>query len=213
MKAQGLDHLVPFTEVLDAELGVGSAAVVVLDDRIADVDRIACLYMVEERGHIEGYGGDMVVRVRFLDEFELEMASFSTYLASHSVVIYVFGKEYRGAVSRAERLELLQYAQELRRDLREIQDGVDVHHRCLHFRNDAAGYEFLYPFAEERKVFLLQGEAGGIEVASEILKQVRTVFYGIIKIEPMHASCRTGYESALRLREDYRRLVEGFNEP
>ena len=63
MKAQGLDHLVPFTEVLDAELGVGSAAVVVLDDRIADVDRIACLYMVEERGHVEGYGGDMVVRV------------------------------------------------------------------------------------------------------------------------------------------------------
>ncbi len=73
--------------------------------------------MVEEVGHIEGDGGDMVIWMRFLDEFELEMASLSTDLTSHSVVIDVLCKEYRSGIPGAERLELLQDTEELRRCL------------------------------------------------------------------------------------------------
>ena len=93
--------------VFDAELGIGCASIVVLDDRVADIYRITCLDVVKEVGHIEGDCRNMVVRVGLLDKFKLEVSSFSTYLASHSVIVNVLCKEYRSTVARTERLELL----------------------------------------------------------------------------------------------------------
>ena len=58
-----LHQFVAFVEIPDAELGVGSAAIVVLYDRVADVDRIAGLDVIEEVGHIEGNRRDMVIRM------------------------------------------------------------------------------------------------------------------------------------------------------
>ena len=56
-----LNELVTLTHILDAELEGGIASVVVLDDGVADVERIAFLDVVEVFGHIESYGRDAVV--------------------------------------------------------------------------------------------------------------------------------------------------------
>ena len=64
-----LNQFIPLVKVLDAELGISRATVIVLNDRIADVNRIAGLDVVEEICHIECYRGDVVVWVGLLDEF------------------------------------------------------------------------------------------------------------------------------------------------
>lgn len=51
-----LHQFIPFVKVLDTELRIGCAAVIVLDDGVADIDWIAGLDMVEIVGHIKGYG-------------------------------------------------------------------------------------------------------------------------------------------------------------
>ena len=112
-----LHQFLAFAEVLYAELGVGGAAVVVFHYRIADIDRVAGLDVVEEVGHVERYCRDVMVRMRLLDEFEFEMAAFCTDLASHSIVVDILRQEDRSTVAGSERLELLQDTQELRRDL------------------------------------------------------------------------------------------------
>ncbi len=114
----------------------------------------------------------MVIRVRLLYQFELEMPSLSANLTSVAVVIDILGKEYRCAVAWPERLELLQYAQEFGSNLGEVQHRVNIDHRGLHLRNDSSRDEQLYPLAESRKVLLFQCETGCIEVTSEILQQV-----------------------------------------
>ena len=119
-----LHQFIPFVKVLDTELRIGCAAVIVLDDGVADIDWIAGLDMVEIVGHIKGYGRYMMVRMRLLNELKLKMTAFSTHLASHAVVIYVIGTEDRSRISRSERLELLEDTKEFRRDLREIQQPV-----------------------------------------------------------------------------------------
>ena len=63
-----LNQFVPLVKVLDAELGISRATVIVLNDRIADVNRIAGLDVVEEICHVECYRGDVVVWVGLLDE-------------------------------------------------------------------------------------------------------------------------------------------------
>ena len=50
-----LHQFFALVKVTDAELGVGCAAVVVLYDTVADVNRIAGFDMVEESGHVECY--------------------------------------------------------------------------------------------------------------------------------------------------------------
>ena len=127
--------------ILYAELGVCRSPVVVLHDGIAYIDGISGLDMVEEISHIECNGRDVMVRMRFLDKFKLEMASLGTDLSSVTVVIYIIGKEHRGIVSRSERLELLQDTEELRSDLREVQSCVNIHYRSLHLRDYSLGYE------------------------------------------------------------------------
>ena len=63
-----LNQFIPLVKVLDAELGISRATVIVLNDRIADVNRIAGLDVVEEICHVECYRGDVVVWVGLLDE-------------------------------------------------------------------------------------------------------------------------------------------------
>ena len=171
--------------VIDSVLSVCRAAIVVFDNRIAYINRISCLDMVKEVGHIEAYCRDVMVWMRLLYELELEVTAFRTYLAAHSVVIHVLRKEYRRAVARTEWLELLQYTEELRCNLREVQLGIHIHNRCLHFRDDGLGYELFYPFTEYSEILFLESQAGCVKMASEILEKVGTVFYGIIKVEPV----------------------------
>lgn len=58
-----LNQFIPLVKVLDAELGISRATVIVLNDRIADINRIAGLDVVEEISHVECYRGDVVIRV------------------------------------------------------------------------------------------------------------------------------------------------------
>ena len=82
-------------EILDTKLCVGCATIIVLYNRVADIDRISSLYMIKIISHIESYRRDMMVRVRLLNEFKLEVTTLGTYLATHSVVIDIVCTEYR----------------------------------------------------------------------------------------------------------------------
>ena len=77
------DHFVTLVHILHSKLSVRCATIIVLHDRIADIDRIAGLDMVEEISHIESNGRNVMIRVRFLDELQLQMAAFRTHLSSH----------------------------------------------------------------------------------------------------------------------------------
>ena len=125
-------------EILDTKLRVGCATIIVLYNRVADINRISSLYMIKIISHIESYRRDMMVRVRLLNEFKLEVTTLGTYLATHSVVIDIVCTEYRRRVSRSERLELLEDTKELRSDLREIKHCVDIYHWGFHLRNDCS---------------------------------------------------------------------------
>ena len=95
--------------------------------------------MVKVLGQVEGYGGDVMVRLVLLNQFELQMfglrPSGSVIRIRHAdfpsitVVIDVFGDEHRGLVSRTERLELLEQTEEFRGDLVEVQVGVNCDNR------------------------------------------------------------------------------------
>ena len=56
----------------------------------------------------------MPARIGLFDEFQLEVSSFRSHLASVAVVIDILRKEDRHCVFGTERLELLQNSQELR---------------------------------------------------------------------------------------------------
>ena len=56
-----LKDIVAFAEIFDAKLSVGSATIIILDNRITDIDRITGLDMIEIRSHIEGNRRDMVI--------------------------------------------------------------------------------------------------------------------------------------------------------
>ena len=85
--------------------------------------------MGEEVGHVEGYGRYLVIRLGFLDEFQLEMLSTGTHLAAGAVVIDILRQENGSIVARSERLELLEYAAEFRGDLGEVDLRIHIPHR------------------------------------------------------------------------------------
>ena len=149
-------------DVFDAELDVRDAAVVVLDYRVADVDRVSISDVLEMLGLVEGDGRQMVIRLGFLDKLQLQMPCICAHTAAIAIVVDILGQENRRSVARAERLELLQYPDELGRHGVEIQDGININDRGEHFRGDLVSDEFLYSAAEFRKVLLLQGQPGGI---------------------------------------------------
>ena len=107
-------------DILDAKLEVGNPAIIVLHDGVAYIDGIACLYMPEVRRLVESYGRDMPVRLLLLDEFEFHVPAFRAHLAAVAVIIDVLCHEHRGTVAWSERLELLEYPEELRGDLGEV---------------------------------------------------------------------------------------------
>ena len=132
-------------QVLDTQLDIGDATIVVLDDDIAYVDRISRLYVLEMLSLVESYGRYVVVRLRLLYKLELQMAGFRTYAAAVPVVIHILGHEYRGVVSRSEWLELLEYPEELGGYLVEVKSGVHLYHRGQHLGSDPVTDELLYP--------------------------------------------------------------------
>ena len=202
-----LYRFLALAEVFETELEGGGAAVVVFYDAVADVDRIAAADVFEAGGHVEADGGNLVVGLRFLDEFELEVLAGGANLAAVAVVVDVFGEEDRGLVAGAEGLELLEDAEELRGYLREVEPRVDVDHRGGHLLGHVAADVFFDAAGEFGKVFLLEGQAGGVDVATEVFQEVGLVLDGVVKVEAADAAGRAGDE-AVALCKDERGLVE-----
>lgn len=69
--------------------------------------------MLEVCRHIESNGRNLMVWLRFLYQFKFQMLSSGADLSAVSVVIDILGQENRGAVTRSERLELLQDSENL----------------------------------------------------------------------------------------------------
>ena len=169
--------------------------------------------MVEMFGLVESYRRKMTVRLRFLDQFELEMSGICPHLATVAVVIDIFRQEYGRRISRSERLELLQNPDEFGSDGIEIQTGIHIYHRSQHFRSYPVADKLLYPAAEFRKILFLQRQSGSIKVASEILQKIGTVFYGIIQVETVHTSRGPRDQTVgLGFGKDYGRLVERLHQ-
>ena len=122
------------------------------------------------------------------------MPSFRAYLAYASVVIYPFGKEDGGCIARAERLEELQYPEELRSHLLEVQSGVHVYDRRELLRYDGLAHLLVHTAAELRQILLPEGEAGGIYMSSEVFEQVGAAFDGCVYVEAVHAARGAGDE-------------------
>ena len=57
------------------------------------VEVVAGFDVLKEICHIECYSRDMVIWVRLLDEFKLQVTTFRSNLTSHSIVIYILCQE------------------------------------------------------------------------------------------------------------------------
>lgn len=114
------DDIFPLVKILHAQLYGGVAAIVILHDGIADIERIAGLDVVVAVCHVERDSRYLEIRLRFLDELKLHVHATRTHLASVAVIIYILSEEDRVVVARAEWLELLEQTEELRGDLGEI---------------------------------------------------------------------------------------------
>ena len=64
-------------DILDAELDVGDAPVVILHYRITDVHRISVPDMFEMFGLVESYGRKMMVRLSLLYKLQFQMCPAS----------------------------------------------------------------------------------------------------------------------------------------
>ena len=148
--------------------------------------------MVEMFGLVERNGGNRPVGLRFLDQFQFEMAAIRPDLAHVAVVIDILGQEHRSVVSGTERLELFENPEKFRSNLRKVQYSVYHDDRGKHVFVDMLFYEILYPFAEFGQVLLFQGQACRIEMPAEVLQEVGTAFDCIIEVEPVDAPCRPG---------------------
>ena len=148
--------------------------------------------MVEMLGLVERDCGNGPVWLRLLDQLQLEMASIRPDLAHIAVVIDILCQEDRSAVPRPERLELLEYPEKFRGDLREVQPRVYHNDRREHVLAYILFDEILYPFAELGQVLLLECQTCCIQMASEVLQQVCAALDSIIKVETVDAPCRPG---------------------
>lgn len=128
------DNILPVMKIPDTELDIGYPPVIVLNNGIADIDRIAGFDMLEMLRLVESDGGDMVIWLSLLDQLKFQMAGISSHLTSVTVVIYILSHEYRGVVTRTERLELFEDPEKLRRDLLEVKPGINSDHRDQHRR-------------------------------------------------------------------------------
>lgn len=164
--------VLPLTQVPYAQLDGGIAPIIVLDYGVADIERITVLDVVIEIRHIEGDGRDLVIWLRLLNQVQLHVHATGTDLASRPRIIDILRLEHGIVIARAERLELLEYAEELRVDLGEVQFGVNLHHRSHHLLDYVLLHETVHAARELLKVLFLQREAGGVHVTAEVLQEV-----------------------------------------
>ena len=153
-----------------------------------------------------------MVGLRLLDEVEFEMHAAGAHLAARAGVVDVLRDEDRIVVAGTEGLELLEDAGELGGDLREVELGVHLHDRDQHLGGDLAGDEGIHPAGELLHVLFLEGQAGGVDVATKILQQVGAALDGLVEVEAGDAAGGARDES-VGLGQHDRGLVVGLHEP
>ena len=116
------------------------------------------------------------------------MQPAGSHLASAALVAHRLGHKHRIAVARAERLELLEYAEKLRGNLGKLDLRIDVHYRGKHITGNLALDKLVHTPCELRKVLFLEGKPGRIDVPTEILQQVSAALNGSVQVKPGNAA-------------------------
>ena len=83
-----------FVYILDSELYVGDAAIIVLGYGITDVHRVAGMQVLEMFGPVKRYGRDIAVRLVLLYELQFHVAVAGTDQPSVAVVVDVLRDEH-----------------------------------------------------------------------------------------------------------------------
>ena len=117
------------------------------------------------------------------------MQPASSHLASTALVAHRLGHKHRISVARPERLELLEYAEKLGSNLGKLNLRINIHYRGKHVSGYLPLDKLIHPPCELRKVLLLEGKPGRIDVPAEILKQVSAALNRSIQVKAGHASC------------------------
>ena len=151
--------------------------------------------MLEVGRHIEGDGRNLMVRLRFLYQFKLQMLSSGAHLSAVSVVIDILGQENRGTVTRSERLELLQDSEKFRSYLGKIDFRIYLNYWCSHLSRDVCADVLVNAGCEFRKILFFHRQSRSINMAAEVLQKVRTTADGIIQVKSAHTAGRTGNET------------------
>ena len=158
-------------DVLHHQLQRRVAVVGVLLDGVADIERLHVLDMRIVLVHAECNAVYRCVRL-VVDQFQFDMFQVFPYQLAGSVIFDSERAEYGLLVVRAERIHLFQLTHELGVDILQVQHGIYIDLRRHLFGDDLVGGQLEEPLGESVQVFLFQGEAGGIRVATEVFQQV-----------------------------------------
>ena len=126
--------------------------------------------IVEIVGHIERYGRYLVIRLGLLYEVQFHMYPLGSHLAAGSGIVHVLRQEYRVVVAGAERLELLEYPEELRSNLREVKLGVYIYDGREHLLGNLVRDELVHAPRELVKIAFFEGKSRGIDMSAEVLE-------------------------------------------
>ena len=102
-----LYKLLALLDILDTKLEGRVAAVVVLDDRVADVEGIACLDIIVIIRHVECDGRNLMEGLFLIDQVKLHVDTAGTDLTAVATVRNVLCQEYGIIIAGTEGLELL----------------------------------------------------------------------------------------------------------
>ena len=138
-----------------------------------------------------------------------DMFQVFPYQLAGSVIFDSERAEYGLLVVRAERIHLFQLTHELGVDILQVQHGIYIDLRRHLFGDDLVGGQLEEPLGESVQVFLFQGEAGGIRVATEVFQQVAAAFDCFVYVESRDRASGTSDQFG-RFRQDDCRAVVFF---
>ena len=146
-----------------------------------------------------------------VDQFQFDMFQVFPYQLAGPVILDSERAEYGLLVVRAERIHLFQLTHELGVDILQVQHGIYIDLRRHLFGDDLVGGQLEEPLGESVQVFLFQGEAGGIRVATEVFQQVAAAFDCFVYVESRDRASGTSDQFG-RFRQDDCRAVVFFRQ-
>ena len=139
--------------VLDTQLSRNSPAIVVLNDRIADIDRMAAANPFVLRRLLERYRLKSRIGLLALHQIHTQVLKLRSHKANLSMAAHTARQEYRCRIPRPEGLETAQIMPELKRNVAEQQLRVYVNLRHQHLRIDVRLNIFVEPSGVNSPIF------------------------------------------------------------